>query len=111
MSERNLLAISIKHTEHKWKFGKPCVLWGHRTRDDEPRSFAGYTTDPREAEMYSIEDWKNSGYASAPWMKVDKPVNMCVDLCKRYREYDTVLVFYTQYIAYCAMSCILPKGD
>lgn len=35
MSERNLVAVSIKHTEYRWKFGKPCILWGHRTKDDE----------------------------------------------------------------------------
>ena len=36
MKERKYLAISIKHTEWKWKFGKPCVLWGwHQTKDDE----------------------------------------------------------------------------
>ena len=27
-TERNLLAVSIKHTEYRWKFGMPCVLWG-----------------------------------------------------------------------------------
>ncbi len=38
MNERKYLAISIKHTEHGWKFGKPCVLWGYkRTADDEKR--------------------------------------------------------------------------
>ena len=26
MSERKYLAISIKHTEYKWKFGNECVL-------------------------------------------------------------------------------------
>ena len=35
--ERNLVAVSIKHTEYRWKFGKPCILWGHRTKDDEKR--------------------------------------------------------------------------
>lgn len=34
-TERNLLAVSIKHTEYRWKFGMPCVLWGQRTKDDE----------------------------------------------------------------------------
>lgn len=37
MSERNLVAVSIKHTEFRWKFGMPCWLWGHRTKDDEKR--------------------------------------------------------------------------
>lgn len=110
-NERNLLAVSIKHTEYKWAFGKPCVLWGNRTQDDEKRSFGGYTTNPYEAELYSLEDWQNSGYESAPWMKVDAPVSMSIDLCKKYRNFDTVLVKYDDYIAYCKMACILQKGD
>ena len=62
MSERNLVAVSIKHTEYRWKFGKPCILWGHRTKDDEKRSFGGYTQFPNNAEVYSLEDWANSSY-------------------------------------------------
>ena len=57
MSERNLVAVSIKHTINGWKFGKPMVLWGHRTKDDEKRSFGGYTQFPNNAEVYSLEDW------------------------------------------------------
>lgn len=63
-NERNLLAISIKHTEHRWKFGKPCVLWGSRTQDGEKRSFGGYTIFPKKAELYSLSEWQNSGYGT-----------------------------------------------
>ena len=66
MNERNLVAVSIKHTEWRWKFGMPCVLWGHRTKDEEKRSFGGYTQYPNNAEVYSLEDWKNNGYANSP---------------------------------------------
>lgn len=31
MSERNYYAVSIKHSEHGWKFGMPLWLWGKRT--------------------------------------------------------------------------------
>ena len=54
MSERNLLAVSIKHTEYRWKFGNPCVLWGTRTSDGEKRSFGGYTQNPNKAELYTL---------------------------------------------------------
>ena len=102
--ERNLVAVSIKHTEHRWKFGMPCVLWGHRTEDEEKRSFGGYTQFPNNAEVYSLEDWQKSGYEKAEWMKVDEPVQMCVDFCKKYKKYDTVLVLLDQYIGYCKMA-------
>ena len=36
-SERNLVAVSVKHTEYRWKFGMPCILWGHRTKDEEKK--------------------------------------------------------------------------
>lgn len=113
MAERNLLAVSIKHTEYKWKFGKPCILWGHRTKDDEKRSFGGYTEFPNCAELYSLEDWKNSGYSNSEWMKIDEPVHMCIDFCKKYKKYDTVLVPAKEYISYCMMAGLpldRPKG-
>jgi hypothetical protein len=51
MSERNLVAVSVKHTMYRWKFGMPVVLWGHRTEDNERRSFGGYTPYPNNAEV------------------------------------------------------------
>jgi hypothetical protein len=62
MGERKYLAVSIKHSEYKWKFGKPLILWGHRTKDEEKRSFGGYTQFPNNAEVYSLQDWRESGY-------------------------------------------------
>lgn len=98
MSERNLIAISIKHTLYdapggkKWKFGMPFVLWGNgRTKDEEKRSFSGYTRYLNEAELYSLLDWKNE-CSYAPWMKIDEPVKMSADMCKMYKQFDTVLV-------------------
>ena len=106
MSERNLVAVSIKHTIHGWKFGAPCWLWGHRTKDDEKRSFGGYTQYPNNAEVYSLEDWKKSGYNNCDWMLVDRSVLLCIDFWKGYKKYDTVLVPLEQYIAYCKFSCL-----
>lgn len=101
MAERNLLAVSIKHTEYKWKFGMPCVLWGRRTKDGEKRSFGGYTLYPANAELYSLEDWQTSGYGSGDICKVDEPVKMEIGFCKRWKQYDTVLVRYDDYITFC----------
>lgn len=113
MTDRNLVAVSIKHTEYGWKFGKPCVLWGRRTKDEEKRSFSGYTQFPNNAEVYSLEDWQKSGYENAKWMKLDEPVQMCIGFCKKYKQYDTVLVTLEQYLCYCKAAGLpldMPKG-
>ena len=106
MNERNLVAVSIKHTEYRWKFGKPCILWGHRTKDDENRSFGGYTQFPNNAEVYSLEDWANSNYKNCQYMKIDEPVHMEVNFCKKYKKYNTVLVPFDEYIGYCKCACL-----
>lgn len=100
-AERKYLAISIKHTEYRWKFGNPCVLWGRRTKDDEKRSFAGYTQLPDEAEIYSLDDWRKSGYWNNAAMKLDEPVHMEPKFCRKWRDYDTVLIDYEEYCGYC----------
>ena len=112
--DRKYLAISIKHTEYKWKFGMPCVLWGHRTQDEEKRSFAGYTQYPNNAELYSLQDWVESGYIKCEWMKVKEPVHMEIGFFKKWKEYDTVLVPCDEYIGYCKCACLQidrPKED
>ncbi|MFR2589723.1 MAG: hypothetical protein ACLTEZ_12635 [Ruthenibacterium lactatiformans] len=108
--ERDLLAISIKHTEYKWKFGMPCVLWGRRTQDGEKRCFRGYTLFPEEAELYSLAEWQNSGYGAGDVCKVDAPVEMQIGFCKKFRRYDTVLVRYDDYINYCKCACLPLDG-
>lgn len=113
MVERNLVAVSIKHTEYKWKFGKPLCLWGYkRTKDDEERCFAGYTSYLNVAEIYSIEEWQEK--YKVPWIKTDKPVEICIGFCKKYKEYDTVLVTLDQCIQYYKAACLpfdRPKGE
>lgn len=109
MDERNLVAVSIKHTIHGWKFGMPCWLWGSRTKDEEKRSFSGYTEYPNAAEVYSLKEWQESGYGAGNVCKVDEPVQMCIGFCKKYKQYDTVLVPLDQYLIYCNAAC-LPLG-
>lgn len=96
---RKYIAISIKHTEYKWKFGIPCTLWGYkRTDDNEERCFAGYTDNVNNAELYAIDDFKNHGYDET--ICKSEPVKMCPSLCKKYNQYDTVLVLEEDYKAY-----------
>ena len=39
-------------------------------------------------------------------MKIDEPVHMCTNFCKKYKQYDTVLVPTEEYIGYCKMACL-----
>lgn len=106
MSARNLIAVSIKHSEYRWKFGMPLCLWGHRTKDDEKRSFGGYTQYPNNAEAYSMEDWEKIGYKNGDVMKLDEPVHLEIKFCKKWHKYDTVLVPLDEIIGYYKMSCL-----
>ena len=110
---RKYVAVSIKHTEYKWKFGKPCVLWGfHQTGDDEPRCFAGYTEYLSKAERYALGEFRARGYGSEILDKA--PVSMSADFCKKWKAYDTVLVDAEKYYHYCMLVGIPidpPKED
>lgn len=48
--------------EHKAMFPGCLLFWGHKTNDDEKRSFGGYTSDIEKCERYSIEDLEKSNY-------------------------------------------------
>lgn len=99
-NERKYVAISIKHTNYNWKFGDQCVLWGWRqTEDDQPRCFSDYTIFLEKAERYALGDFKKHGYSDTN-IKDDEPVSLGVDFCKRYKNYDTVLVYADQYYHY-----------
>ena len=102
MNERKYVAVSIKHSAYKWRYGNPLCLWGHRTKDDEKRCFAGYTMYPNNAEVYSLKDWHESGYGSI--IKMDEPVHLEIGFCKKWKNYDTVLVEFEEYITYCKLN-------
>ena len=88
---RAYFAVSIKHSAHKWKFGEPLTLWGYkRTADGEARCFGGYTLNPDCAELYAPGDFEGHGY-TADVVKPD-PVKLGQDFCRKYRDFDTVLV-------------------
>lgn len=104
--ERKYVAISIKHSAYKWKFGKPLLLWGYKqTKDDEPRCFADYTFYLSKAERYALGEFTAHGY-DPELCKDDEPVSICPDFCKRYKKYDTVLVDADMYFGYCLLSCL-----
>jgi hypothetical protein len=98
MSERKYIGISIKHSIYDKKKGR-LILWGgRRTKDDEERCFSGYTTDINKCELYSLEDFQKS-YGNG-FIKCDEPVKMKIDLCKKYKKFDTVLVDIEDYKKY-----------
>lgn len=104
--DRRYIAVSIKHSEYRWKFGDPLVMWGyHRTADDEERCFADYTIYPDKAERYALGDFTAHGYNQygAEIVKEDKPVKIEYGFCRKWKEWDTVLVdeedIYTYYRA------------
>lgn len=110
---RRYIAVSIKHTMHGWKFGKPLTLWGwKRTEDNEKRCFAGYTEYPAKCERYSLGDFQKHGYTIGD-IKDDEPVPLSIDLCRKWKNYDTVLLDEEQVIGYykCASLQIEPPKE
>ena len=102
-SSRKYIGISIKHTDNRWKYGMPCVLWGYKvTEDDEPRCMSGYTKYLSEAERYEKKDLQEQYGDSIK----EEPVKMSPDLCKQNRRYDSVIVEYKEYKKYCEMFLI-----
>ena len=111
MSDRKYIAVSIKHTAYRWKYGMPCTLWGwHKTADDEPRCYSGYTMYLSKAELYDGHDiCKKYGESIVK----SEPVPMTPDLCKRWKNFDTVLVLESDYRRYCELNYLAtepPKG-
>lgn len=100
INERKYIAISIKHSIYESKrLGGCMVLWGgYRTKDDEARCFSGYTANPQKCEIYSLADFQNS-YGNG-YIKCDEPVKMTLDICKRYKKFDTVVVAQDEYLNY-----------
>ncbi|MFD1317308.1 hypothetical protein [Loigolactobacillus zhaoyuanensis] len=51
LDERKYVLMTAKHSSIKYP-----LFWGHRTKDNEPRSFGGYYANPFEAELYSMNE-------------------------------------------------------
>lgn len=96
-NERKYIAISIKHSIYD--SSTIPVMWGcKRTADNEERCFSGYTSNPYQAEVYSLDDFLNS-YGNS-FIKCDEPVEICFDYKKKYKKYDTVLVDETELLQF-----------
>ena len=107
---RAYFAVSVKHSAYKWRFGKPLTLWGYkRTADGEPRCFGGYTLNPDCAELYAPGDFEDHGY-TADIVKPE-PVNLEPDFCRKYRDFDTVLVPAKDIYDYWRLCGLLPTTD
>jgi len=48
--------------EHNAIFNGALLFWGHKTNDNESRSFGGYTSDLDKCERYSLEEIENKHY-------------------------------------------------
>lgn len=48
--------------EHKGIFTGALLFWGHKTADEENRSFGGYTSNIDECEMYTLEEIKQNKF-------------------------------------------------
>ena len=110
---REYLGVSIKHTRHGWKIGKPLVLWGdRRTADEEPRRFGGYTYYPKNAELYEVGEFSERGYPTD--CVKEEPVPFTMDICKKWKEFDTVLVSEKEILSYyknCYLALERPEED
>jgi len=113
VNKRKYIAISIKHSQRglqncpsEPKVGR-YTLWGtKRTEDNGERCFAGYTDDFKTCELYSLADFQNS-YGNGD-IKCDEPVTMVAQLCRRWKNKDTVLVDADEY-QYCFETFNPPK--
>lgn len=48
--------------EHNGIFAGCLLFWGHKTEDNERRSFGGYTSDIDNCEMYTLKEIEEKGY-------------------------------------------------
>lgn len=48
--------------EHSGIFRGALLFWGHKTEDNEKRSFGGYTSDIDKCERYTLKEIKDKGY-------------------------------------------------
>lgn len=56
---REYVIVSNKHTS---LFPGCLLFWGHRTEDEENRSFGGYTSNIDQCERYTYEELVDSRY-------------------------------------------------
>lgn len=70
--------------EHNAIFGGALLFWGHRTNDNENRSFGGYTSDFSNCELYTLEEIENKHYHFPIY-------NDTMDY-KEFKSYDDIII-------------------
>ena len=94
IQERKYYAISLKHL-FPWKIGEPLCLWGRygKSKDEEKRSYSGYTINPDRAEVYSIEEF-NDEYRDPSWLCLSPQIDIgpAKEWRKMSRKYDTIFM-------------------
>lgn len=73
--------------EHKGIFNGALLFWGHRTEDNEERSFGGYTSDISNCERYTLREIRNKGYNFPVYEKNMKLLD--------FLKLDDVIIKYT----------------
>lgn len=82
--EDNERKYVIVCNEHSGNWAGVLLFWGHRTQDNETRSFGGYTSDIDKCELYSDRDLKEKGYHFPKFRE-----GMTLE---EFRGYDDVLI-------------------
>ena len=88
--------------EHKGVFAGALLFWGHKTEDNEKRSFGGYTSDIDKCEMYTLKEIEEKNYrfpvyeegmSFYDFIKLDDVVIKKRDLL-RFNELKTMRIIY-----------------
>lgn len=88
--------------EHKGIFTGALLFWGHKTEDNEERSFSGYTSDIDNCERYTLKEIEEKGYhfsiyesgmSFCDFLKLNDVIIKKIDLL-RFKELKMMKVVY-----------------
>lgn len=88
--------------KHKSNFRGALLFWGHKTEDNEKRSFGGYTSDINGCEMYTLKEIEEKHYhfpvykndmSFDDFLKLDDVIIKKSDLL-RFKELKTMKIVY-----------------
>lgn len=88
--------------EHNGIFAGALLFWGHKTEDNEDRSFCGYTSDIDNCESYTLKEIEEKGYhfpiyesgmLFCDFLKLDDVIIKKSDLL-RFKELKTMKIVY-----------------
>ena len=70
--------------KHKGMFAGCLLFWGHKTEDNEKRSFGGYISDIDNCEMYTLKEIKEKNYNFPQYDNV-------MDF-QKFKSYDNIII-------------------